>query len=589
DRPRQAGRSLLGGSIERLLPGERLAAVKNLARREGATLFMTLLAAFYATLHRTSGQRDLVLGTDLAHRNHRALEGLIGFFVDHPVLRVKVEPGKPARELLQAVKRTTLEAYARQDVPFEHLVEQLEPERLPGVTPLFQVLFVLQEPLAEEIHLGSCRLEPLAVDGGRVKFDLVAMAQEEPAGLRLTLRYARSLFDASTLERLARDFDAVLAELCANPDRPLEQFSLPSQAEGDPSAMEAPPSPSSPTGPRAKRRRAVALDAVEPVRTRTVTGGATRAFVFEPESPDVDLPGWVASARAEIDARLAEAGALLFRGFPLASVKDFERVATALCPSLYDGYGDLPRADLGDRIYQSTPYPEDLRILFHNESSHLDSWPWHQMFFCVQPSATGGETPITDCREVYRQMDPALCQRFEEQGLLYVRNFIAGVEPSWQSFFKTDDRDRVAEICRESRLEIEWQGEDGLRTKKRSPAVIRHPVSGEKLFFNQIQAHHVSCLDPATRESLEQMVSEAELPRNVYFGDGSPIPDATVMELIDLYDRLSLVFPWQKGDLVVVDNMLIAHARNSFTGPRKITVAMGDMVSLAQLDPGRGA
>ena len=129
----------------------------------------------------------------------------------------------------------------------------------------------------------------------------------------------------------------------------------------------------------------------------------------------------------------------------------------------------------------------------------------------------------------------------------------------------------------------EWTGTDGLRIRQLSPAVVEHPRTGEKLFFNQIQLHHVYCLDEETRTSLRQLFAEEDLPRNVYFGDGTTIPDETMEYIGNLYEELCVEFPWQTGDLVAVDNMLVQHARREYTGERKLLVAMAQMSGLHAL------
>ena len=222
-------------------------------------------------------------------------------------------------------------------------------------------------------------------------------------------------------------------------------------------------------------------------------------------------------------------------------------------------------------------------ILFHNESSHLPTWPMRQFFFCIIPSETGGTTPLLDSRAVYQALEPTVREAFETKGLMYVRNFAEGIDVPWQEFFHTDDRSEVERMCRESGMICEWTGTDGLRIRQLSPAVVEHPRTGEKLFFNQVQLHHVYCLDEETRTSLRQLFAEEDLPRNVYFGDGTTIPDETMEYIGNLYEELCVEFPWQTGDLVAVDNMLVQHARREYTGERKLLVAMAQMSGLHAL------
>ncbi len=326
------------------------------------------------------------------------------------------------------------------------------------------------------------------------------------------------------------------------------------------------------------RRKTVDLSSDSLIKTSTLSPEQPLPLIIEPADVTLDLAEWSRNNAEFLENKLLKHGAILFRGFGINSVPAFEKAAFAMCPGLFCEYGDLPREDLSDKVYHSTPYPPDKHILFHNESSHLPSWPRKQFFACTQPAAQGGETPILDCREVYRRLNPELRDRFATKGLMYVRNFIKGVDVDWQDFFRTNDRAQVEQACRKEGMTCEWIAGDGLRVRQLSPAVVKHPKTGEWVFFNQVQLHHPSCLDPETRQSLRSLFSEENLPRNVHYGDGTPIPDEVMDELGKLYWQLSVSFAWQRGDLIMVENMLVAHARNPFVGPRKIIVAMGEMV-----------
>jgi len=321
------------------------------------------------------------------------------------------------------------------------------------------------------------------------------------------------------------------------------------------------------------------LPAASPVKAGLLDPGDTLPLVLSPARDRVDLATWAAENRDYLEASLLVHGAILFRGFALASPSDLERVAAAVCPELFGDYGDLPREGVNGKVYASTPYPAHQAILFHNESSHLPRWPRKLFFCCLKASETGGETPLLDCREVVRRLDPPIFERFAEKGLTYVRNFCEGIDVSWQHFFKTDDREAVERICAEGGMRCEWVRGRTLRIRQRARAVVRHPRTGDAVFFNQVQLHHPHGLDAATRKALLALFKEDGLPRHVHYGDGTPIEDAVMAELDRLYWRTARVFPWREGDLVVLDNMRVAHARKPFTGARKIVVAMGEMVS----------
>ncbi len=342
--------------------------------------------------------------------------------------------------------------------------------------------------------------------------------------------------------------------------------------------------PAAAPAPRsAARRKAVQVSTAQLARESTLHPGNPLPLVLQPALDDVDLGGFVRQHLDVLRQRLARHGAILFRGFAVGSAAAFEQLAAAFGP-LFEEYGDLPRGTVSGRIYQSTPYPPDQPILFHNESSHMDRWPLMIWFYCVQPPQSGGETVVADCRAIYRRLPAELADRFERQGLLYVRNFIPGIDVGWQEFFRTGDRREVEAACRAAGVACEWKG-DALATRQRRVAVARHPATGEKLFFNQIQLHHVACLPEAVQAPVRALFAAPDLPRNVLYGDGAAIEDEVVAEIRRLYDENSVAAPWQRHDVLLADNMMTAHARNPFTGPRKILVAMGQMSGEHELEP----
>ena len=204
-------------------------------------------------------------------------------------------------------------------------------------------------------------------------------------------------------------------------------------------------------------------------------------------------------------------------------------------------------------------------------------------FYCAQPPAQGGETPIVDCRRIYQLLDPVLRERFARKKLMYVRNYTETLDVSWQDFFRTSDRTEVERYCRAAGIDYEWKNGNELRTRQVCQAIARHPYTGEVVFFNQLQLHHVSCLAPATYESMRSLFREEDYPRNVCYGDGTPLEDSVVSEICDLYRQASVSFTWQEGDVLMLDNMLTAHGRNPYSGSRKIVVAMGDMMHQTDL------
>ncbi|HEU0013521.1 MAG TPA: amino acid adenylation domain-containing protein [Longimicrobium sp.] len=232
DRPRPAVQDLAGGTVHRTFAPDVVAGVRALAADEGATLFMGLLAAFTAVLARWSGQDDVVVGTPIANRTRPELEPLIGFFVNTLALRTDLagEPG--FRALLRRVRETTLQAYAHQDVPFEKLVEELKVERSLSHSPLFQVMFSLQNAPGGELELGDARLRGRPAEAGTSRFDLTVQTVEDgEGGLFCGVEYAAALFDAATVERLLDHLEALLRAAAADPDAPVSSLPILSDRE----------------------------------------------------------------------------------------------------------------------------------------------------------------------------------------------------------------------------------------------------------------------------------------------------------------------------------------------------------------------
>ncbi|HKV36072.1 MAG TPA: amino acid adenylation domain-containing protein [Pyrinomonadaceae bacterium] len=580
DRPRPASQTFRGARHLGLISTELAVALKELSSRHDATIYMTLLAAFKTLLHRYTGAEDVLVGSPIAGRTRAETEDLMGFFLNALPMRTDLSGDPAFTELLGRVRETTLGAYAHQDVPFEKLVEELRPERQITHTPFFRTWLVLQNAPMPRVELPGLSLSILQVDDGTSKFDLVLSMFETPEGLHATWIYNTDLFDAATVARMAGHFETLLRSIVERPETQLNALEIYTGAEKESRQREKSKREESNLKKlKSLRRSGVNLKQVSLTKTEYLAESETLPLVLRPAA-EVNLADWARGNRDYIETELQRHGALLFRGFDLDSPARFEEFAIAVCEQLFTEYGDLPRQDTGSsRVYHSTPYPESSMILYHNESSHIHLWPLKIMFYCDTAARSGGETPVVDGRRVYRDLDPAIRRRFEEKRLMYVRNYKEGLDVQWQSFFGTDDRATVESYCRRAGIEFEWTADDGLRTRKVAQAVARHPRTGEMAFFNQMQAHHVSCLAPELRRSLLSLYDEEDLPRNVYYGDGTPIEDSVVDEVVDVYRRAASVFPWQVGDVLLVDNMLTAHARNPFVGPRKILVAMGDMVS----------
>jgi non-ribosomal peptide synthetase component F len=226
DRPRAAVQSFHGARKSFALSNSLTEALKSLSRRESATLFMTVFAAFAAILNRFTGQEDLVMGADIANRTRLETESLIGCFFNHLVLRADLTGRPTFRELLRRARHVILGAYAHQDFPFDALVQALQPERTINTTPLFQVLLVFLNMPFNSIDLPGLTLTPQEIDTGLAKFDLTLFVGMGPAGLEGSLEYNSDLFDEASATRLVENLQGLLAAIVDHPDQELDQLRI---------------------------------------------------------------------------------------------------------------------------------------------------------------------------------------------------------------------------------------------------------------------------------------------------------------------------------------------------------------------------
>lgn len=334
------------------------------------------------------------------------------------------------------------------------------------------------------------------------------------------------------------------------------------------------------------RRKMVSVSDASLVDMGPLEGGGPLPLVIEPARPGVQLAAWAQGHRETIDEKLKQHGGLLFRGFGLTSVEDFAAAVRAISGDLLE-YRERssPRHAVSEKIYTSTDYPPDQPIFLHNENSYQNVWPMRIFFFCSIEPGKGGETPIADVRRVFQKLSPAVRQKLIEKKWSYVRNFGDGFGLPWQTVFQTQDRAEVEAYCGKNGIVCEWREDGRLRTRAIRPAAVLHPATGEPVWFNHATFFNVSTLTEAIRESLLQEFDAEDLPANTYYGDGSTIEPEVLEELRAIYHQETVAFPWRKGDLLLLDNMMVAHGRAPFEGERKILVAMSDPRSWEQVEP----
>ena len=294
---------------------------------------------------------------------------------------------------------------------------------------------------------------------------------------------------------------------------------------------------------------------------------------------------WASHNALAIEDTLSRFGAILFKTTSIENpemLEEFARITSSEIPTFTEE--SSPRSLVKGKVLTSTDYPSEYPIQLHNEYSYAGSWPMKLFFCCLQQPAFGGETPIADSRIVLSRMRPATRNAFEKKGILYVRNYRPNVGVSWQTAFSTYDRNSVRKICEQAKIECQWDNHDVLRTRQFGSAILSHPKTNELIWFNHAFFFNVRAIEPiALRDVLTTYADDDPLSTNTLFGDGSPISAEIIEEIRALYAGASYYNHWDRGDVLLIDNMLTAHGRSAFRGKRQIVVVMADRVVRSQL------
>ena len=315
-------------------------------------------------------------------------------------------------------------------------------------------------------------------------------------------------------------------------------------------------------------------DTVQIMDTYPLIPESRLPFVVTGGSRPSDLRGWLATNKEQMDNFLLKAGGVLFRGFGIHNVSEFRDIAVTIQPELasYVG-GDSPRNRVADKVYTSTEFPPHVEIGLHNEMSYATWWPSKIFFYCQTPAMKGGETQIADARQVLALLDSPVRQRFAEKGVLYEQHLRHAEGParpgkSWQETFETEERAAVENIVRDGGMDWEWTTH-GLRTTIHRPGIVNHPDTGEQVWFNQANLWHA---DMGGAKKWDAPSGEPH--HHAYYGDGSDIPVTDLEAVETAYKKSELMFSWEAGDVLVLDNYLALHGRKPFEGPRAVFVAL---------------
>ena len=319
-----------------------------------------------------------------------------------------------------------------------------------------------------------------------------------------------------------------------------------------------------------------------------------------------DLLQWLKNNKAELDKNFLLHGAILFRGFEINTPKDFEELAVVVDPKLEESYyGTSPRNLVpGTKsVFTASELPGYYPIPQHCEMAYVKHPPVNIFFYCHVEPSYGGESPICNFRKVYSELNPKIRDEFDKKVMLTVRNY-SGIEnksrfnlfelKKWNEIFNTTNKAEVEKQCREQEIEFEWLANDKLRLTHRTPATIKHPVTGETVWFNHLQVFHPHGADVEYsyihahqqraktffwKYFLKMLVKLKSIntkpidqSMNVLFGDGTPVPDSYVEHVQEIIWKNMVIIPWQKKDVIAVDNFSTSHGRLPYEGERDILV-----------------
>lgn len=321
-----------------------------------------------------------------------------------------------------------------------------------------------------------------------------------------------------------------------------------------------------------KRR---SISSAQLIETSFISPQQAIPLVVQPTIDGLDLTQWAKNNRDLVETLLLQHRALLFRGFKIKKLEDFKQFVRVTSDGELLKYLERssPRKTVRGEIYTSTVYPAEYPILPHNELSYAINYPLKVYFCCIKVADSGGETPIGDGRKVYQQINEQVRNQFIEKKWMLVRNYNDGFGLSWQETFQTDDKAEVETYCQKNSIEFTWKEGSRLQTRQIRQPIHYHPQTGEPFWFNHITFFHHTNLNA----NLFSEFSEDELPYNTYYGDGSTIDRAVIEHITQAYQQQKVIFPWQEGDILMLDNMSIIHGRQPYKGERQVVVAMTNL------------
>ncbi|HEX4199649.1 MAG TPA: TauD/TfdA family dioxygenase [Caulobacteraceae bacterium] len=299
------------------------------------------------------------------------------------------------------------------------------------------------------------------------------------------------------------------------------------------------------------------------------------------------VQAWYAEHHTALEALLPTSGGVVLRGFAIPDTASFNAMIECYDTDPHGYAGGLtPRKNIAGKVFEASRVPADQKIILHQEMGYLPNYPRMVVFYCLVPAASGGCTTIGDIRRFQRQIPDALMASVRERGVLYRRNYRApGPEADpikalfrreWTDVLQVTTREQAEAACAAVGCEAVWEDDGSLSMRYRSPGFVRHPVTGEEVWFAQVQGMH---FNEARLEGNFPMLAEAfpggrPRPIEILYGDGGDIPEALVTPLYPILDALAVNLTYEHGDFMLLDNIFTAHGRERYTGERNVQVGL---------------
>jgi alpha-ketoglutarate-dependent taurine dioxygenase len=312
-----------------------------------------------------------------------------------------------------------------------------------------------------------------------------------------------------------------------------------------------------------------------PVNVGFIREADKMPVVISAKMPGISFVEWGGNNKDMLQEYLAKFGAVLLRNFAMGTVIEFQQfILEAFAAPVAYADRNAVRSKKYNNIFTSTDAPAEHKLRHHCENSFSMTWPGTVFFYCLEAAEQGGQTPIADVANVFRRLDARVREPFLEKGVKYVRNLGLTDGLSWQYVFQTEDPEEMKRACAASAIECEWFDAQKVRISQIRPAAIYHPGTGLPVWFNQADSFNILNAGKPARDFLLSKYSIEGLPRNSYYGDGATIGMEAISAIHRAYEEESICFDWLPGDLLILDNLKVAHGRNPYIGQRKIVVGM---------------